>query len=114
MIYINDIPSFRDPEAFKVIPDDRIEKIPLIGGVTTQDYGHIAAGDVFQLTCMFSEDNFDKFLQLWEAREPVTLTTQRGHEFPMLKIVIQEYKYDKDFPECILVTFELWRTGYYG
>ena len=109
MIYINDIPSFRDPEAFKVIPDDRIEKIPLMGSVTLQDYGHIAAGDAFQLKCMFSEENFEAFLQLWEARAAVTLTTQRGHVFTNLQIVIQEYEYDKDFPENIVVTFELWR-----
>ena len=41
MIFINDIPSFRDPEDYEVTPDDRIEKIEIIGSVAYQDYGHV-------------------------------------------------------------------------
>lgn len=41
MIYINDIPSFRDPETCEYIIDDRVEKIELMNGVAVQDFGHI-------------------------------------------------------------------------
>ena len=68
MIYINGIASFRDPESYKVIPDDRVEKIEIIGSVAVQDFGHIADGDTFSLTCLFSETNFNQILGLWEAR----------------------------------------------
>lgn len=109
MIYINEIASFRDPEKYKVIPDDRIEKIELIGDVAIQDYGHIANGDVIQLECMFSEENFEQFMALWERRTKVMFTDTKGKTYQNMRIVVGEYEPDKDFPECIKVSFELWR-----
>ena len=109
MIYINDIPSFRDPERCKVIPDDRVQKIEIINSVAVQDYGHVADGDAFSLTCMFSEENVARFMDLWEARTKVTFTDTKGRIHQNLRIHILEYEPDKDFPEYITVSFELWR-----
>lgn len=109
MIYINDIPSFRDPDRYKVIPDDRVQKIEIINSVAVQDYGHISDGDAFSLVCMFSEENFARFLALWEARTKVTFTDTKGVTYQNLRIVITEYEPDKDYPEYTTVTFELWR-----
>ena len=108
MIYINDIPSFRDPERYKVIPDDRVQKIEIINSVAVQDYGHIPDGDVFSLTCMFRKENFARFLVLWEARIRVTFTDTKGVTYQNLLIHILEYEPDKDFPEYTTVSFELW------
>ena len=109
MIFINDIPSFRDPEDYEVTPDDRIEKIEIIGSVAYQDYGHVADGDVFALTCLFSPANFNRLVNLWETRATVSYTDTAGIVHPNLFIVIRNYKLDKDFPTYIFVTFELWR-----
>ena len=49
MIFINDIPSLRNPDSFEISFDDRIEKIELINGATVQNYGHIQSGDSFAL-----------------------------------------------------------------
>ena len=109
MIYINDIPSFRNPEHYKITPDDRIEKIKTIGGVAYQDYGHVAEGDAFSLTCLFSEENFNRLVNLWETRAAVSYKDTAGIIHDNLFIVMGTYEPDKDFPHYMLVTFELWR-----
>lgn len=109
MIYINNVPSFRDPESYKIIPDDRIEKIEIIGSVAIQDYGHISDGDVISLQCLFSEANFNQILNLWNTRTPVTFRDKAGKTFSNMLIVMKEYEPDKNFPKYIMATLELWR-----
>ena len=109
MIFINDIPSFRDPENYKFIPDDRVQKIEIIGSVAIQDYGHIAAGDSISMTCLFSEENFNQVLSLWEARSLVSFKDTAGVVWSGMRIVMNEYERDKNFPNYIMATFELWR-----
>ena len=109
MIYINDIPSFRDPENYKIIPDDRVTKIEIIDGVAIQDYGHIAEGDAVSISCLFSESNFNRFLELWERRTLVTFTDTAGVVWSRMRIVMREYECDKKFPKYMMASFELWR-----
>lgn len=109
MIKINNITSFRDPESYKVIPDDRIKKVEIIGGVVIQDYGHVEEGDAFSLVCMFSEANFNQLLSLWESRATVSFTDTAGKVRNNLIIVMKEYEPDKNFPKYIMATFELWK-----
>ena len=111
MIKINDIASFRDPESYKVIPDDRIQKIAIIGGVVIQDYGHVENGDAISIVCMFSEANFNQLLTLWEDRETVTFTDTAGEVRDNLIIVMKEYERDKRFKKYITATFELWKNA---
>ena len=109
MIFINDIPSFRDPENFAVGIDDRVEKIDLINDVIVQDFGHILGGDVLSVECTFSPDNLVRFLELWENREKVSMTDTAGYVWEDLRIVLKQLKRDKHFPEYVTATFELWR-----
>ena len=109
MIFINDIASFRDPESYKVIPDDRIQKIPIIGGVAIQDLGHVEEGDSFSITCVFSEENFLQLVDLWNARATVSFTDTAGNVWEDLLIVMKEYQRDKNFPQYVTVSFELWK-----
>ena len=109
MIYINDIPSFRDPDSFKLIVDDRVSKIELINGVAVQDMGYVAEGDAFSIVCMFSADNFDRVSDLWAARQKVSFTDIAGVTWQGLRIVIKEVEYDRNFPDYVIATFELWR-----
>lgn len=110
MIYINGIPSFRKPEKEVFTPDDRQERIELIDSVAVQDLGRVESGDVFSLQCLFSADNFALIQNLWLNRDPITYVDSAGvsHYFSRLKIT--EWERDKNFPDYIFVTFELWRA----
>ena len=110
MIYINDIPSFRDPEHYTITPDDRVEKIDLINGVVVQDFGHITGGDTFALECLFTMDNFNRFVDLWERRQKVSFTDTGGITWQGLRIVLKSFERDRNFPEYVMTTFELWRA----
>ena len=109
MIFINDIPSFRDPESYKMTFDDRQQKIEIIDGVAVQDLGHVEAGDVFFITALFSETNFNRLKSLWETREQVSFKDTAGVTWSGLRIFLKEIERDKSFPNYIMVTFELWR-----
>jgi hypothetical protein len=109
MIYINDIPSLRDPESFEYVPDDRVEKIELMNGVGIQDFGHVEEGDVFIVECVFLDDNLSEILALWEAREKVSFTDTAGITWQGLRIVMKSLRRDPHFPKYIIANFELWR-----
>lgn len=110
MIYINGIPSFRAPEKEIFTPDDRQERIELIDSVAVQDLGRIETGDICSVQALFSTDNFTRLEALWLARSAVTYVDSAGvsHSFARLKIT--EWERDKNFPDYIFVTFELWRA----
>ena len=110
MIYINDIPSLRDPESSGFIYDDRIEKIELIHGNTVQDYGHIDSGDSFAFECIFSKENFQRLESLWLAREKVTLTDIDGTIYTNLRLVFRRKRLVKVFTNYVILSFELWRV----
>lgn len=110
MIYINNIPSFRDPESHEEIIEDRIEKIELINGNTVQDYGHCYTGDVISLVCIFKTEYYSRLMDLWGRREKVTFTDPSGNIFPDMRLVIRKVKYLHKFPDYLLLTFELWRV----
>lgn len=109
MIYINDIPSLRDPESLELVIEDRIEKIELIGGNAVQDYGHVESGDVFSLECVFHVDNWGRMQELWKTRQLVSFTDPAGMIWQNLRLVIRRIKYDKNFPKYAWITFELWK-----
>lgn len=110
MIYINDIPSFRDPESETLTPDDRLEKIELIGNVVVQDMGRVEAGDVISLKCLFSRENYLRLESLWLSRAKVSYTDVLGVVWQNVRMKWLEVERDRNFPEYIFVTFELWRA----
>ena len=109
MIYINGIASFRDPEDYKVIPDDRIQKIELINSVAIQDYGHVKDGDAVSMTCLFSQANFNQIVALWESRTAVSFTDISGVLWQDMIIIMKDYAPDKNFHKYIMANMELWR-----
>lgn len=110
MIYINDIASFRNPESEVFKPDDRLEKIELIGGVLIQDMGRVEAGDVIELKCLFSRENFLRLEQLWLSRAKVKYTDTAGVVWQDVRLHFLEIERDRNFPNYIFLTFELWRA----
>lgn len=111
MIYINDIPSFRKPESEVWIVDDRLERIELIGAVAIQDMGRAISGDVIKLKCLFTRENYDLLEQLWLSRTPVNYTDEAGDVWQNMTIKVTELERDRNFPDYIFVTFELWRAS---
>lgn len=109
MVFINDIPSLRDPENINHTFDDRVEKIELINGNTVQDYGHIESGDSFSLTCIFSLDNYQRLKSLWTSRARVSFTDEGGNVFSNLRLVFRNIQRVNKFPNYVMLTFELWR-----
>lgn len=110
MIYINDIPSFRDPEEEKLIVDDRVEKIELLRSAVVQDMGRVKEGDVLSLKCLFSRENYLRFEELWESREKVNYTDPVGVVWQNMTLKVKEIERNRDFRGYIFVTFELWRA----
>lgn len=109
-IKINNISSYRSPESCTYTVDDRIERIQLNNGNTVQDYGHIASGDYFTLTCLFSKANFDAVMALWNARTPITFTDESGQVWQGMRLVIRKWQYQPRFPGYIMLEFEIWRV----
>lgn len=110
MIYINDIPSFRDPESEVLKPDDRIERIELLNSVAVQDMGRVEEGDVLALKCLFSRENYLRLESLWLSREKVSYTDVLGVVWQNVRMKWLEVERDRNFPEYIFLTFELWRA----
>ena len=110
MIYINDIPSLRDPDLSEFTFDDRKQKIPIIGGVVIQNYGHIEEGDAISLTCVFSKENFNRLKSLWTANQRVNYTDESGTVHNDLALYFIRYSYPPKFPDYVILTFELWRA----
>ena len=108
-IKINEIESIKTPESFSVTFDDRIEKIQLINGNTVQDYGHVASGDYFTISAVFSKVNFNKIVRLWEQRRKVNFTDESGEMWENVRLVLKSFKYQVRFPNYVLVDFEIWR-----
>lgn len=110
MIYINDIPSFRNPESEVLTVDDRIEKIELIYSAAVQDLGRVEAGDTLTLKCMFKRENYLRFEELWHSRAKVNYTDPVGVVWQNMTLKVKEIERNRDFLEFVFVTFELWRA----
>lgn len=110
MIFINDIPSLRNPESISLDFDDRVEKVELINGNGVQDYGHVASGDVIGLTCVFFVANYLRLKELWTARELVSFTDTAGTIWQNMRLVFKKIERVKKFPNYVTLTFELWRV----
>ena len=110
MIYINDIPSFRDPETEKVTIDDRQTRIEVVGGVIVHDLGRIQLGSILSVVCMFTWEAYLRVESLWITGEKVTYTDMGGLTWQDMRLVFREIERDKNFPDHIKLTFELWRV----
>lgn len=108
-IKINNIESLKTPESFSITFDERVERIQLINGNTVQDYGHIASGDYFTVSAVFSKADFNSIVSLWESRTKVTFQDESGDIWNSCRLVLKSYSYQKCFPDYVLINFEIWR-----
>lgn len=109
MIFINDIPSYRDPESIVYNFDDRVQKIPLIKGNTVQDYGNIDSGAVIVMSVVFTLSNYLLIKNLWINRTLVTFNDGLGLIINNCRLVFKSVKRERLFPNFVTLNFELWR-----
>lgn len=110
MIYINNIPSFRNPENSEFTFDDRVEKVELINDNTVQDYGHVESGDKLSLTCLFSRTNYEQLKILWLNRTQITYIDESGETSTYQRLVFRKLKRHPRFYDYVFLTFELWKV----
>lgn len=110
MIYINNIPSLRDPEKSEIILDHRIEKTKVIGGVVVQDFGHIKQGIEISLECIFEKKQYTALIKLWASKARVSYIDEAGNTWEDMKLVLRRLKFDRCFKDYVWVTFELWKA----
>lgn len=109
MIFIDNIPSLRDPDSITYTFDDRIQKVPLINGNTVQDYGNIDSGAVISISAIFSIPNYLLIKNLWINRTLVTFDDGLGFIIHNCRLVFKSIKRERLFPNFVTLNFELWR-----
>ena len=108
-IQINDIKSYRSPDAYSVTYDDRQTRIELLNGNTVQDAGRFISGDTLSVTAVFRRVDFNAIVALWEARQIVNFTDEAGVLHQNVRLKLNSYKYETRFPDYVTVTFEVWK-----
>ena len=108
-INIGDAVSFRKPEHWTVTPDDRQTKHETVGGVLVEDYGHVAAGDVFGCTCVFDEENWQRVKGYWLGRTKVTVVDESGTAWSDMRVVVKSLSYVERFETYYQAAIEFWR-----
>ena len=108
-IQVGGVKSYAAPTEWGYTPDDRQQLVPLIGGNTVEDYGHIASGDRMNCTALFRKADFQAILGYWEARARVTVTDESGNTWSGCRVLVKGYKYSTAFPQYVEATLEFWR-----
>ena len=108
-IKIGNVWSLRTPESWEYRPDDRQERIELIGDVIVQDEGHVARGDIIACTAVFKKVDWENSIKgYWKNRTRVTVSDESGQEWHNARVVLKSYKYYDKFPKYVILTLEFW------
>lgn len=108
VINIGSAKSFRSPESWDVTPDDRQERVEIVGGIHVEDYGVIDAGEVVSCQLVFDATNWALVKGYWTARTLVAVTDQAGNSLGNRRVVVKKYKYQDRHPKYYTVDLELW------
>lgn len=106
----NTIQPFREPENFELIFYDQVDKIELIDYTLVTIKNNENFGMVIALECMFKLEDCNTMLDLWRAQETVDYEDDNGLSWSGRVIVMKRIKKDKNFPNYVYMTFELWST----
>lgn len=92
-------------------PDDRQELVKIIGGVTVEDYGVCADGEVISLSAVFSDADYATLKTYWSGRTLVTVELEDGTIINNARVVIRRTTYyDALLPRYKKVQLEVWRV----
>lgn len=108
-IQIGTVCSVGHPDEWQLIPDDRQQLVPTIGGVVVEDYGHCANGDKYSCTATFTSADYTTLSGYWTNRTLVTVTEEDTSQVHTnCRIVIRSVKYPRLLPQYKQVQFEVW------
>ena len=107
----NVIESIGKTSDLEIVPDDRQEIVQIIGGVTVEDYGVIADGEVTSFSATFSSSDYNTLVDYWRLRTKVKVTFDDGRIINDARIVIRRTQYYDDLLNGYKkVTLEVWRV----
>ena len=99
----------RDVENWQVIPDDRQQRIEIIGGIAVQDFGRVPGGDKISCTATVLKAGWEIIKLYWDERIMVDIVDEAGNVWKDMRVVVKSYSYVSYFPRAIKVSFEFWR-----
>ena len=98
-------------ENFTITPDDRIELVQTINGVTIADGGRYPAGDRYTLTVVVDADTYNKIKTVWRRRELVDVELDDGTTLSNYVLLVRSVSYydkGKKMTKYKKLDLELW------
>lgn len=112
VINIGAAKSFKTPDSWDSTPDDRQEKIEIVGGVHVEDLGVVDAGETVTCQAIFDASNWETIKGYWTDRTMVSVTDPAGNALGSRRVVVKGFGYTgiKKKPKFYNVKLELWRV----
>ena len=102
--------AFKRPEGWKVTPDDRMVKIPILNGVVMQDNGIIDGGETLSCAMYFDLTNWATVKNYWINRTLVAVVDHAGNALGNRRVVIKDYTTVDFHPGIVKATIEFWNV----
>lgn len=95
---------------FSITPDDRIELVQTINGVTIADGGRFPIGDRYTMTAVFDAITYNKLKTVWATREDVDVVFDDGTTLVNAVVLVKGISfYDKIMPQYKKVQLEIFK-----
>ena len=97
-------------EDYTIQPDDRIELVQTINGVTIADGGRYAAGDRYTVTVVVDNATYNKIKTVWSTRETVDVKFDDNTTVTNVIALVRSIAYyDKLLPRYKKLSLEFWK-----
>lgn len=97
-------------EEYTIQPDDRIELVQTINGVTIADGGRYTAGDRYTVTVVVDNATYNKIKTIWATRETVDVRFDDNSTVTNVIVLVRSIAYyDKLMPEYKKLSLEIWK-----
>ena len=99
-------------EDYTIQPDDRIELVQTINGVTIADGGRYAAGDRYLVSVVVDNATYNKIKTVWATRETVDVSFDDGSTVTNVIVLVKSISYyDKLMPQYKKLSLEIWKKS---
>ena len=88
-IKVGTVNSIGRPQNWRYEPDDRQELVQTVGGVIVEDYGHIANGDKYSCSALFTTAGANTVIGYWDGRTLVDVQAQDGTIYEDCRVLIR-------------------------
>lgn len=111
MVQIGNIKSIGRTDGLDIAPDDRQELVKIIGGVTVEDYGVVADGEVISFSAVFAATDYETLRGYWSSRTLVRVVLDDGKVIDNARVVVRRTTYADDLLNSYKkVQLEVWRV----